>query len=228
MVLLSFSIPSHIDLIKSAEKHQTTRIPRKPRKNGTPALKVGEKVQLYYRSRMKSSCHNCIDTGCFFYKDIHDPYYNSKPCKNWINFFGESEIVEILHYHDGDYRENENEIWMGYTLTHADDEDAESWAVADGFKDYGSAYDYFSKSTGNPHWADQNLDVIVWQREPIKQRWDMYDKQTIPYCSSCGTIPCKQQNEKDNMISGMMIKSCSDWTNKEEKTSINPRLNIER
>jgi len=53
-------------------------------------------------------------------------------------------------------------------------------------------------------------------------------KKTDAFCSGCGTIPCTQQNEKDNMISGMMIKSCSDWTNKEEKTSINPRLNIER
>lgn len=171
MVLFSFSIPDHISKIKDTSKHQTTRIPRKPKKNGEPAYKVGDKVQLYYRSRMANKCENCIvvssPNACGFYDDdVIDC------CCRHTNFFGESEIIDIIHYHHGDYKERYHEVWMGYTLALADDEDAESWAVADGFENYGFAHDYFYKSTGNPHWADQNLDVIVWQKEPIVKRWE--------------------------------------------------------
>ena len=165
MVLISFSILDHINKIKTGLKSQTTRIPRKMRSNGKPAYSVGEKVQLYYKPRMKDSCDNCIvtpqpDPCNFWHAEMID-------CPWHKNFFGESEIVDIIHYHSGDYQERHHEVWTGYTLAHADDEDKESWAIADGFINFDAASDYFYKSTSNPNWADQNLDVIVWSKNEI-------------------------------------------------------------
>ena len=153
MVLFSFSIPEHIGLIKSVKKSQTTRIPRMFRKNGAPAYKVGDKAQLYYRSRMKASCDNCI-LNCGKVPNINW-------CEQHTNFFGESEITKIIHYHDGDYKENGNEVWMGYTMAHMLEDDLDSWAVADGFIDFNNASDYFKTSHGD-NWVYLNWDVIVW------------------------------------------------------------------
>ena len=159
-----------IDIIKTGQKHQTTRIPRKQKKNGEPAYKIGGKMQLYYRSRQKSSCNNCITVPqpnpCnFWHAEMID-------CPWHKNFFGESEIIDIIHYHHGDYKERYHEVWMGHTLALAGKEDMDSWAKADGFPNgYIQAHDWFKATTGNPNWADQNLDVIVWQKDPIIKRW---------------------------------------------------------
>jgi len=170
MVLFSFSIPSHIDLIKSAKKSQTTRIPRKSRKNGAPAYKVGNKVQLYYRSRMKGNCDNCIVTPqpspCIFWhaEMIDCPYHK--------NFFGESEIIEIRHYDVGPYYENGHEFWMGMFLGSLPVDERESWAIADGFKNWKEAYLWFVNSTKSNIWDYRALDVIVWKKESIIERWN--------------------------------------------------------
>jgi len=154
MVLLSFSITDHIQKIKAGLKFQTSRIPRKPRSNGKPAYSVGEKAQLYYRSRMrKASCDNCI-LNCGKVPNINW-------CEQHTNFFGESEIIDIIHYHSGDYKERYHEVWTGYTLSYASKEDKESWAIADGFIDFKEASEYFKTSHGG-NWADLNWDVIVW------------------------------------------------------------------
>lgn len=172
MVLFSFSIIDHISEIKDGTKSQTTRIPRKQRSNGKPAYSVGEKVQLYYRPRMKRTCDNCIvtpqPTPCaHFHSEMIDcPYHN--------NFFGESEIIEILHYHNAPYKENGTEVWMGCTIGHLDDEDRKAWAVADGFKNWDEADDYFigAKKDGyDNYWHNRNYDVIVWDAKPIVKRW---------------------------------------------------------
>ncbi len=93
---------------------------------------------------------------------IDCPYHN--------NFFGESEIIDIIHYHHGDYKERYHEVWMGYTLALASKEDKESWAIADGFESHLHAQNWFQKTTNNPRWDDQNLDVIVWQKDDIIKR----------------------------------------------------------
>lgn len=169
MVLFSFSISEHIKKIKSGIKAQTTRIPRKPRKNGAPAYQVGDKVQLYYKSRQKSTCDNCITTPqpkpCnFFHTEMSE-------CQHHTNFFGESEIIKIIHYHYSAYKENGNEMWNGIILGGLPEEEKESWAKADGFDSWLHASLYFFRSTNDPMWMYRNLDVIVWEKENIIERW---------------------------------------------------------
>jgi hypothetical protein len=68
---------------------------------------------------------------------------------------------------------------MGYTLKLADAEDQESWAKADGFENWDQACDFFEMNTNREnkkekwyeYWADQNLDVVVWDSKPIIERW---------------------------------------------------------
>jgi hypothetical protein len=174
MVMFGFSIPSMIDLIKTGAKTQTTRIPRKPRSNGKPAYSIGEKVQLYYKPRHKQDCGNCIVQPCPHQKekDTMLSELSITNCSEWSNFFGESEIIDIIHYHRGDYKERYHEVWMGYSLAVAGKEDMDAWAISDGFPNgFLQAHDWFKATTGDPSWADQNLDVIVWQKEPIVKRW---------------------------------------------------------
>jgi len=172
MVLFSFSIPEHIDLIKSAKKSQTTRIPRKSRKNGAPAYKVGDKVQLYYKSRMKASCANCIKIECDRRKYILPNDLKIKWCKAHSNIFGESEIIEIRHYDVGPYYENGFEFWMSNYLGNLPEDEKKSWAVADGFSGgWKEANHWFAHNTQNNLWAFEPLDVIVWDKENIIERW---------------------------------------------------------
>lgn len=160
MVLFSFSIPDHIEKIKSGLKCQTTRMPRKPHKNDSPAYKVGDKVQLYYKSRMKKSCVNCLPyyTSCIF--SIHD---KETCCSYWNNFFGESQIRQITHYNLTEYGH-----WIG-SLSFTE---KEQWAKSDGFGSWKEANQWFSHNTQNGLWAYQPLDVIIWDAEPIIKRWN--------------------------------------------------------
>ena len=176
MVLFSFSIPEHIDLIKSAKKSQTTRIPRKSRKDGAPAYKVGDKAQLYYRSRQKKSCTNCLkfDPSLKFDPimcDIDETVFEDC-CTNHTNFFGESEIIEIRHYDVGHYYEDGHEFWMGMFLGSLPADERESWAIADGFKNWKESYLWFVNSTKSNIWEYRALDVIVWKKESIIERWN--------------------------------------------------------
>ena len=168
MVLFSFSIPEHIDLIKSAKKSQTTRIPRKSRKDGAPAYKVGDKAQLYYRSRQKKSCMNCLKFNPILC-DIKD---HNGCCTNHTNFFGESEIIEIRHYDVGPYYENGHELWMGMFLGSLHTDERESCAIADGFKNWKESYLWFVNITKSSIWDYRALDVIVWKKESIIERWN--------------------------------------------------------
>ena len=173
MVLFSFSIPEHIPLIKSRTKHQTTRVPRKVRRDGTPPYKVGDKIQLYYRSRMRLSCDNCIIQPCPNQedKDKMIPGLKIRTCSMWDNMFGESMIIEIRHYQYGPYFENGNEIWMGYYLGEASQNEKKIWAIADGFTSWQGANFWFTHATQDGIWAYKPLDVIVWDPEPIIKRW---------------------------------------------------------
>lgn len=171
MVLFSFSNPNHISLILSAQKCQTTRQPRKPRKNGANPYSVGEKVQLYYRSRQGKICGNCLKNDFAGGECIEGYVYDLSPnCTlKHSNFFGESVITEIVHYWDGEYKREGNELWEGAILHDISDEEKEAWAIADGFRGtenltaWGYAYEWFTKSTGDPFWAYRNLDVIKWK-----------------------------------------------------------------
>ena len=169
MVMFGSSIPSMIDLIKTGAKHQTTRIPRKLRSNGKAAYSVGEKAQLYYKPRQKKLCSNCIETKPCNFRITHGNI-NIDRCSSWTNFFGESEIIDIIHYHHVGYGERNHEVWMGYTLSLASQEDKEAWAIADGFLSWKDASSWFAQEH-SPMWADVNLDVIIWDSKPIIERW---------------------------------------------------------
>lgn len=167
MVLLSFSIPCHIPLIQSGQKAQTTRIPRKTRKNGAKPYSVGEKAQLYYRSRQAKSCLNCIQE-CDIRCGNEDSW-----CKDWLNFFGETVITRILHYSKPAAFLG-NEIWTGYAIGTMDDKEKDMWAIADGFHGgWDEACDFFEKSTKDPLWMYKDLDVLKWDGTMIVRRADV-------------------------------------------------------
>ncbi len=169
MVLFSFSNPRHISLIMLGIKHQTTRVPRKPRKNGAKPYSVGEKVQLYYRSRSKATCNNCIEDTyerrCGFYRDF-GVYPEIEMCCEHSNFFGESVITSIIHYTNqmlkGMQRTSMDgkEIWLP-TFDKLDAGERESWAIADGFTDFSEASSFFELYYGN-EWIKLDWDCICW------------------------------------------------------------------
>lgn len=181
MTLFSFSIPEHVPLILSGTKAQTTRIPRKPRKNGAKPYSVGELAQLYYRSRQKASCHNCIliDTpNCRQHRGF-DNY-----CKYHSNFFGESVITTIIHYTNqmlpGMLRTSQDghEMWMP-TFDKLDCGEQVSWAIADGFSSFAEADEWFStveyiengkKCTYGKDWIKKDWDCILWNGQQIARR----------------------------------------------------------
>lgn len=35
-----------------------------------------------------------------------------------------------------------------------------------------------------------------------------------PYCDGCGRVPCALELEKENLIEGLAITSCSEWVSK--------------
>lgn len=168
-----------MDLIKKGIKSQTTRIPRKPHKNGSPAYKIGDKVQLYFHSRSKKSCNNCIkdtfENHCGSY-DLFGVYPEAETCCEHTNCFGESEIIEIKHYDVGQSYQNGNELWTGCYLGTCFKDEKEMWAQQDGFDSWSAALIYFSKSTEDEFWMFKPLDIIVWDKEPIIKRWTLEKK----------------------------------------------------
>lgn len=169
MVLFSFSIPQHIPPIQSGQKAQTTRIPRKPRANGAKPYSVGEKVQLYYRSRQKKNCKNCIEAmNC----DRTWVQSDLIRCARHSNFFGESVITEIDHYWtapiDTDFG---YEFWMDSTIGFLPDDEKDSWAKLDGFPNgFKQAHEFFYGETGDSNWMFKDLDVIHWDGTKIARR----------------------------------------------------------
>ncbi len=165
---LSFSHPKHIPLILSGAKSQTTRQPRKPRANGAKPYSVGEKVQLYYRSRSKKTCNNCIKDTYERHCDFYNMFgvYPEIVCCEHSNFFGESNITSIIHYTnqmlEGMQRMSEDgkEIWMT-TFDKLDCGEQLSWAIADGFQGFDEADDWFSEQYGDG-WMRKDWDCICW------------------------------------------------------------------
>lgn len=176
MVLFSFSVPRMIPLIFSGQKSQTTRQPRKIRANGKKPYSVGEKMQLYYRSRQKSRCSNCISSKCTitFERRIHKDLSNFPPCDYWSNFFGEAVITSLIHYTNqmlpGMLRTSEDgsEMWMS-SIDEVDCGEQIAWATADGFGSFDEADDFFAKQYGTD-WAKKDWDCILWNGQQIVRR----------------------------------------------------------
>ncbi len=145
MVLISFSEPDHIPKIFDGRKRQTTR---QPRKN---PIKVGDTVQLYYRSRMSKDCKNCINQNCQFgdRKALRDTKgLIGQRCGAHTNFFGTAKITSV-----GD---------LDFDLLSPGALDV--WAVADGFESWEQANKWFSTHHGaGPNWTRFPWVVIKWE-----------------------------------------------------------------
>lgn len=131
MVLQSFSIPNHIEKIKSGEKTQTTW-------KGVRDLKIGTKLQQYYRPRMKrGTCENCIQNCKLGYAE----------CSKWTNFFGEVPVTAVKIYPFG--------------LQELKEVEFEGWAICDGFTDGNEADEWFTNQYGIG-WKQIPMTVIKW------------------------------------------------------------------
>lgn len=150
MVLLSFSEPSHINKILDGSKRQTTRQERK-----TP-IKIGDELQLYYRSRMKKGCGNCINSKCQWEFDPKTwecfPQLVAQKCKGHTNVFGNAVVVSVKNILFTEMQA----IWK------------EAWAVADGFENWVQADKWFTEHNG-PYWTSYPWVVITWDPEWLKE-----------------------------------------------------------
>lgn len=191
MPLMPFTIPTHIPLILSGAKRQTTRAPRKN------PLKLGDKLYFYYKPRQKKGCKNCITTDAC---NIPIPQRSTQelrnfpPCEHHNNFFWEAKVVGILHFDSSksDYiAESHQRGWIvfhpdfksnfigeaqhekyiptvkwSYSLASLGNQPENfmtAWAKADGFSGLQEAHEYFMKATKNSQWMFQPWDVIIFE-----------------------------------------------------------------
>lgn len=148
MVLLSFSEPSHVNKIIDGRKRQTTRRPR------VHPPRTGDMAQLYYLSRMKPSCKNCINPNCLYaVQGIFECDYSKTGLKRYVcdshtNFFGNAKIasVETINF------------------SKMDAEALEDWAQADGFDSWQSAAIWFTGTYSKKleNWRTAEWIVIRW------------------------------------------------------------------
>lgn len=137
MVLQPFSIPDHIQKIKSGEKSQTTR-------QGLRDIKVGTKLHQYFRPRMKrGTCDNCIQ-DCTQMKKLSVGFAG---CSEWDNFFGVVPCTSVHQYPFGLQELHKLEF--------------EGWAYADGFNSIEEAEQFFIKNYGIG-WRAFPMTIIKW------------------------------------------------------------------
>lgn len=140
MVLQPFSIPEHIEKIKNGSKTQTTR-------KGIRDLRIGTKLQQYYRPRMKKgTCVNCIH-DCD-YRGRKDYHYIGDTCPDWNNYFGEVQVTGIRAYPRG--------------LQELTPVAFEGWALCDGFESVEQAEEWFESQYGIDWWKQMPVTVIKW------------------------------------------------------------------
>ncbi len=133
MVLLSFSEPAHVPLILDGRKRQTTR---QERKN---PIKVGDILQVYYKSRCAKTCLNCIKICPQGLKRCS--VYRNFGCHR--NFFGTALVTSV-------------ETIFPHLMT---DEEREAWAKADGFDSWTKAALWFGAKYGKKF---ENWRVVPW------------------------------------------------------------------
>jgi len=146
MVLQPFSIPDHIPKIKDGTKSQTTR-------RGLRDLKLGTRLQQYYKPRMKKSCVNCISVTCknsVLNSHLEWPVID---CMGHENYLGEVPVTECIQYPFGLQEMNKTEF--------------EEWAKADGFNCVGEAVEFFESHYGveshyGAEWREIPMTVIKW------------------------------------------------------------------
>lgn len=174
MPLMSFSEPSHVPLLLSGQKCQTTRAPRK-----TP-LKVGDILHCYYKSRQRKTCGNCIGQNCKTYYAIEFGGVSQKvsTCSEHRNFFEMAKVTGILHCNNI-FAMNSNKFDFNTQIFKLSEKwingfDSqpeifmEQWARADGFANLAEADKWFTKSTKNSLWMMQPWDVIIFESGWVK------------------------------------------------------------
>lgn len=113
-------------------------------------------------------CSNCISDVCkipFERRSVKD-LNNYPACDHWTNYFGEAVVKYIIKV-----RQNENipEYEMADYMplfSKWSDEAKETWAKADGFPDFKSADEWFSKD--NPNWKELEWDIIHFDPKWLK------------------------------------------------------------
>ncbi len=155
MSLLSFTEPEHVPLLLSHFKEQTTRPRRKI------PFKVGETLYCYFKPRMAKSCRNCLVTSC-------PSWLSSSPvCTRHTNYYGEAIAGEIVHAW-GDESPLSTQPINGeiYTslITDWSSIMQDDWAKADGFPDFDSADDWFTKT-----YSKKGVDGSDW----VNWSWDV-------------------------------------------------------
>lgn len=134
MPLMSFStLKSALQL---GNKRQTTRLPRKR------PLKVGDTLHVYFKSRAKKTCDNCITRHCIS---------ENTPCDSHTNKFGNAVITGIKTGHF-------------ITLT---DRELRAWARRDGFADFDCANKWFFDQYG-ARWMHMEWVVITFEPDWVK------------------------------------------------------------
>jgi hypothetical protein len=149
--LLSFSDPIHVPMIIDGRKAQTTRRPRK-----TP-ITVNDTLYVYFRSRMKSSCKNCILGECPASVQNQTHTFLGQDCTRHTNFFGKAKVTTVVR--------------VGRTTLSVDkwyDHEKEEWAIADGFKNFAEADKWFKRIHGSD-WQAQEWDIIHFEGDWLKK-----------------------------------------------------------
>lgn len=146
MVLLSFSDPKHVPMILDGRKKQTTRKPR------TSPIRAGDILHVYYKSRMRKTCNNCLKyhsiTGHVCPVIISDSHY----CPRHTNFFGTAKVVNVCNF--------DPNLLSRSAL--------ESWAKADGFESFEEANQWFSNVHG-PDWASTPWVLVFFEGDWISK-----------------------------------------------------------
>ena len=144
MVLVGFTENMHVLPIIEGKKAQTTRIIKK-RKYHT-----GDTLHLYFKSRMKKSCKNCIRKDCP--RSVYcGSYLMGGLCDAEIgfhhhnNFFGKARVNFLGTHPEG--------------LENWSIAEKETWAVLDGFKNFEDANKWFTEKYGG-EWQKQPIYVI--------------------------------------------------------------------
>lgn len=145
MPLLSFSGLKHVPLILNGRKAQTTR---KPRKN---PVKAGDNLYVYYKSRMRKTCENCIFRKCNYSVQNREYCFKDESCAQHTNYFGTAIAIKVEDFDPHSLSLNA----------------LEEWAQADGFQNYKEANEWFTKVHGKD-WIYQPWVIIYFKGDWVK------------------------------------------------------------
>lgn len=167
MSKMDFTEPEHVSMLQDWIKMQTTRPPRKI------PIKVGETLYCYYKPRMKACCWNCIHPQCIHSNSWNArklPYAKIESCDKHTNYFGEAKAIEIIHrWATWDSTQGRSPDWkknrFDIRLCDLGDGERHAWAVADGFRDFNEADEWFTekyskKGVDGSDWIHWDWDVI--------------------------------------------------------------------